>query len=132
MHACIPVGVAAVVKIAMYIVECKPCLFCLIVIFHSGFGLTDSYWIVPFYTLRRQVPMRQVEMWLYGTHWGSHFPGKMGTQGPHFHGGPQNFMTDAILALIFNFDPSKSGGATALPAPMVVTPLKFTNAFTSL
>ena len=45
---CIPVGVAAIVKIAMYIVECKPSLFCLIVVFHSGFGLTDSHWIVPF------------------------------------------------------------------------------------
>ena len=42
-------------------------------------------------------------MWLYGvlaedgrgspfSHWGPHFPGKMGTRGPHFHGGPQNFM----------------------------------------
>ena len=86
---------------------CKPSLFCLIVVFHSGFGLTDSYWIVPFYTLRRQVslPMRQVEMWLTRhsrksdgrgspfSHWGPHFSGKMGTQGPHFYGGPQNFMT---------------------------------------
>ena len=24
---------------------------------------------------------------------GPQFPGKMGTRGPHFHGGPQNFMT---------------------------------------
>ena len=84
---------------------CKPSLFRLIVVFHSGFGLTDSYWIVPFYTLRRQVPMRQVEMWLTRhsrksdgrgspfSHWGPHFSGKMGTRGPHFYGGPQNFMT---------------------------------------
>ena len=106
---CVPVGVAAVVKIAM----CKPSLFCLIVVFHSGFGLTDSYWIVPFYTLRRQVslPMRQVEMWLTGhsrksdgrgspfSHWGPHFSGKMGTRGPHFYGGPQNFMTPGLAAV---------------------------------
>ena len=30
------------------------------------------------------------------SHWGPHFPGKMGTRGPHFHGGPQNFMTPAL------------------------------------
>ena len=28
-----------------------------------------------------------------------------------------------VQCLIFNFDPLKSGGATALPTPMVVTPL---------
>ena len=29
---------------------------------------------------------------------GPHFPRKMGTRGPHFHGGPQNFMTLEVVS----------------------------------
>ena len=50
--------------------------------------------------------------------------------GVFFFGG-MLFTHDQALSLaflfFFNFDPSKSGGATALPAPMVVTPLNYKN-----